>query len=44
MRRRWSMSGNIVNICAWAASAVFAFLLIKDFIKTEKEQEREKHE
>jgi len=38
------MISSIVNICACATSAVFAFLLIKDFIKTEKEQEREKHE
>ncbi len=30
------MLGTVLNIIAWAGSAVFAFLLIKDFISNER--------
>lgn len=32
------MIATLVNTAAWIASGIFAFLLIRDFIKTERQQ------
>ena len=38
------MTATFINIAAWAASGVFALLLLSDFIKTERQAKRDAEE
>ena len=39
--RRQDMISTIINIAAWILTGFFAFLLLRDFIRTERHKEDE---